>query len=218
MITVKIITFSTGTLLSLFPLEAFTPLGMINEREIIAAIGQRYNFGTTPTLSTYAELETGLSYELGFFATEWGEITINRLSIHNDGVVIRTSKTEYSKMLFDDLTNWLIANYGCRKIKIQSLFLSEIVVEFERPLANILAKYDMIVDIILSSVNEHREVSAAAFNTLSIEFASKSTAVPKFIIERRAGTSVDEEFYFCSAPLTTEGHLQALEKIERLFS
>ena len=217
MIALKIVTFSSGTLLALFPLEAFTPLGMINERDIIAAIAQRYNFGTTPNLSSYTEIEKGLAYELGFFATEWGEVTIHRLSVHNDGAVVRTSKTEYSKAVFDDLTTWLIANYGCRKIKPQSLFLSEIVVEFEKPIANIFAKYDRIVEIILSNVNAHQEASAAAFNTLSIEFASKSPSVPKFIIERRQDTPLDAEYFFCSAPLTTEGHLQALEEIERLF-
>lgn len=69
----KVVTFSSGTLVSAFPLEAFTPLGMANEREIFAAIGQRYGFGTTPEVSSYAELESGLAYELGFFATEWAK-------------------------------------------------------------------------------------------------------------------------------------------------
>ena len=218
MSAVKIISFPSGTLLSLFPLEAFTPLGGIDEREIIGAIGQRYNFGTTPTMSSHAELEHGLVFELGFFTTKEGEVTIHRLSIHNDGVLIRTSKTGYSEAIFESLTNWLIADYGCRRITPQSIYLSEVVVEFEKPAANMFAKHDRILDIILSSVTTHREASAAAFNSLSIEFVSKSRSMPKFTIERRLGTSVDDECYFCSAPLTTEGHLQALEEIERLFS
>lgn len=146
-----------------------------------------------------------------------GEITIHRLAVYNDGVVIRTNKTGYSEALFDDLTKWLVASYGCRAVEFQSFFLSEIVVEFEKPAANMFAEYNRIVDIILPKVNVHRDASAAAFNTLSIEFVSKSPSIPKFIIERRAGTPVDGERYFCSAPLTTDHHLEVLQEIERLF-
>ena len=214
----KIISFNSGTVLSLFQLEAFTPLGWMNEREIIAAIGQRYSFGTIPTMSTYEELEQGLVFELGFFATQEGEFTIHRLAIFNDGIVIRTSKTEYSEAILENLANWLISDYGFRKLTPQSLYLSEVVVEFEKPAVNMFAKYDRIIDIIFSNMTAHKEASAAAFNSLSIEFVSKSQSIAKFMIERRVGTSVNDECYFCSAPLTTEGHLRALEEIEHLFS
>ena len=213
----KVVTFSSGTLVSAFPLGAFTPLGMVNECEIVAAIGQRHGFGTTPEVSSYAELESGLAYELGFLATEWGEISVHRLAVCNDGVVIRTNETGYSEALFDDLTKWLVASYGCRETEFQSFFLSEMVVEFEKPAANVFAKYNKIVDIILPKVNVHRDASAAAFNTLSIEFVSKSPSVPKFIIERHAGTPVDGECYFCSAPLAMDHHLEVLQEIKRLL-
>lgn len=215
----KIISFSSGILISLFRLEAFTPIGGQNERQVIGAIAERYNFGTSPNVSSRAELErNGLVYELGFFETELGEATIHRLSIHNDGVIVRANKTGDAEVFFDDLTNWLVEGYGCREVNKKSLYSSDIVVEFEKPAKNIFAKYDKMVDIILSSVDEHREVSAAAFNGLIIEFEGKSTGIPKFIIERREGTSIKDECYFCSAPLSTERHLQTLEEIERLCS
>ncbi len=191
----------------------------LNERQILIAIGQRYNFGTLPRLSSHTELErNGLVYELGFFQTELGEATIHRLSIHNDGVVVRAYETGHAEAFFADLIDWLVQHYGCRRIHKKSLYSSEVVVEFEKPAANMLAKYDKIANVILSGVNEHRDVSAAAFSALTIEFASKSEAIPKFIIERREGTSVEAERYFCSAPLTTKRHLQVLEELERLFS
>lgn len=215
----KIISFSSGTLLSLFPLEAFTPVGGLNERQVVSAIGQRYNFGTFPNLSSRAELEKdGLVYELGFFKTKSGEATIHRLSVHNDGVMVRANKTGHAEAFFADLTDWLVQHCGCRRIDKKSLYLSEVVVEFEKPAANMFAKYSKIADVILSGVNEHRDVSAAAFNALTIEFPSRSEVIPKFIIERREGASLEDERYFCSAPLATERHLQVLEEIERLLS
>ena len=215
----KIIAFSSGILVSLFRLEAFAPIGGLNERQVIGAIAQRYNFGTSPNVSSREELErNGLVYESGFLETELGEATVHRLSIHNDGVIVRTNKTEHAEAFFDDLTNWLVEGYGCREIRKKSLYSSEIVVEFEKPAKNMVVKFDKLVNIILSSLNENREVSAAAFNGLTIEFESKSASMPKFIIERREGTSLEDECYFCSAPLTTERHLQVLEDMERLFS
>ena len=184
----KIIAFSSATLVSLFPLEAFTPLGGINERHIIDAIGQRYNFSTSPNLSSRAEVKkTGLVFEWGFFTTETGEVTIDRLAIHNDGVVVRAYKTEQARAFFDDLTNWLVEQHKCRKITHTPHYLSEVVVDFDRPASNILANYDKIIDIIISNVSENREVSGATFGALTIDFLPKSVAVtPKFMIERFA--------------------------------
>ena len=215
----KSIAYSSGTLISLFRLEAFSPIGGLNERQIIGAIAERYNFGISPNVSSREELErNGLVYELGFFETELGEATVHRLSIHNDGVIVRANRTEHAEAFFDDLINWLVEGYGCREISKKPLYLSEIVVEFEKPARHMIVKFDKLADLILSKVDEHSELTAAAFCGLTIEFESKSTSKPKFIIERREGTSIEDEYYFCSAPLTTERHLQVLEEMERLFS
>ena len=215
----NVVAFSSGSLASLFPLEAFIPLGGLNERQVIDATSQRYHFSRTPNLSVSpAELEqTGIVFELGFLETEVEEVTIDRLSIYNDGMVVRANKTEHAETFFNDVTEWLIKDYGCRQVRRKPQYISEIVVDFERPAANVLNNYEKIANILLSNVNENREATAVAFNAFSIEFVTKSAAMPKFVIERREGTSVENERYFCSAPLTTERHLQVLEEIERLF-
>ena len=214
----KVVAFSSGTLASLFPLEAFAPLGGLDERQIIGSIGERYNFGTSPTISSHVELERdGLVFEFGFFATQLGEVTIQRMSIHNDGVVVRANKTDHAEAFFNDLTDWLVEDYGCRQIIKKPLYLSEIVVDLEKPAARLFSKCEKIVNAILSNVHENREARGAALNGISIEFATTSVPIPKFTIERRAGTSAEDERYFCSAPLTTQRHLQVLEEIERLL-
>lgn len=214
----KIVTFSAGNLAALFRVEAFAPVSGLNEREMLGAIRERYNFGTAPNMSSRAEIQqTGLVFDLGFFNAKDGEITIHNLSIHNDGVVVRTNRTEYAEAFFDDLTTWLIHEYSCRRVPTQSRYLSEIVVEFEQPIANALNNYNELTSLILSSVTENREAAAAALNSLSIEFVSGADAIPKFVIERREGTTIEDKRYFCSAPLTTEQHLKVLEAIERLL-
>ena len=214
----KVVAFEAGHLNSLFPVEAFAPLSGLNERQLIGAIGQRYSFGSSPNMSSRAEVQrTGLVFEFGFFATEVGEVTIH-LSIHNDGVVVRANKTEHAEAFLEDMTRWLVSDCGCRKVQTKSFYLSEIVVDFEKPISNALGNYDKWADLLLSTVSENREARAVAFNSLSMEFVTSAGVIPRFFIERRIGTTVQDERYFCSAPLTTERHVAVLEEMEHLFS
>ena len=215
----NIVALSSGTLVSLFPLEAFTPLGGVNEWSIMDAIRLRYNFSRSPDLSLPREelRQNGLMFDLGALETEAGELSINNLSIHNDGIVIRANTTEHAEQFFNDFITWLVKDYGCRKVSGKMLYVSEVVVDFEWPSANVINNYHKLASIVLSNVNENREAEAAAFSGFSMELVSKSGSMPKFTIERRLGNSVEDERYFCSAPLTTERHIQVLEEIEQLF-
>ena len=217
----NIVAFSSGSFIVLFPLEAFTPVSGLNERRTVDAIRERYKFVSSPDMSSSrAELEqTGIVFERGVHETAAGQVAINRLSVHNDGVVVRSNRTEHAEAFFNDVTSWLIEEHECRQVRQKPLYVSEIVVDFEAPVANMINNSKEIVNLLLSHVDKRREVKAAAFSALSFEFATKdSMAAAKFLIERRVGTTVDDERYFCSAPLTTERHLEVLQEIERLFS
>ena len=218
----NIVAFSSGSFIALFSLEAFTPLGGLNERRTVDSIRERYKFVSSPDMSTSrAGLEqTGIVFEWGVHETAAGQVPISRLSVHNDGVVVRSNKTEHAETFFNDVTSWLIEEHGCRPVlKTSPLYVSEMVVDFAAPISEIISNYEEIVDVLVSSMDKSREVKAAAFSALSFEFSTNdSMSTAKFLIERRVGTTVDDERYFCSAPLTTERHLEVLQKIERLFS
>lgn len=217
----NIVAFSSGSFIALFSLEAFTPLEGLNERRTVDAIRERYRFANIPDMrSSRAELEqSGIVFEQGVHETKVGQVAINKLSIHNDGVVVRSNKTEYAEAFFNDVISWLIEEHGCRQVRMKSLYVSEIVVDFEKPLSNLIEKYKEVARLIVSNVDESRGVGAMAINALSFEFvANDSLAIAKFLIERRVGTNVEDERYFCSAPLTTERHVDVLRNIESLFS
>ena len=217
----NIVAFLSGSFIALFPLEAFSPLGGLNQLRTVDAIRERYKFSSPPSMSpSGVELESnGIVFERGVHETASGQVAINRLSVHNDGVVVRSNKTEHAETFFNDVTSWLIEEHGCRQVRKKPLYLSEIVVDFEAPVANMIHSYEEIINLLLSSIGKSREVKTAAFNALSFELATNdSMASAKFLIERRVGTTVEDERYFCSAPLTTEGHLELLKELERLFS
>ena len=216
----NIVAFSSGSFIALFPLEAFTPLGGLNERRAVDDIRERYKFVSSPNLSSSrAELEqTGIVFERGVHETAAGQVTINRLSLHNDGVVVRSNKTEHAEEFFNDVTSWLVEEHGCRQVRINPLYVSEIVIDFEAPVSNMIDNYTEIANLLLSHIEKSRGVKVAVFGALSFEFVTNdSMETPKFIIERRVGTTVGDERYFCSAPLTTERHLEVLQEIERLI-
>ena len=216
----NIVAFSSGSFIALFPLEAFTPLGGLNERRTVDAIRERYKFVSFPNMSApRAELEqTGIVFEWGVYETAAGQISINKLSVHNDGIVVRPNKTQHAEAFFNDATSWLIEEHGCRQARIKPLYVSEIVVDFDVPVANMIDNYGEIANLLVSHVDKNRGVKAAAVNALSFEFLTNdSMTTAKFVIERRVGTSVEDERYFCSAPLTTEHHLEVLQEIERLL-
>ena len=212
----NIVAFSTGSFIALFPLEAFTPLGGLNERRTVDAMRERYSFISSPSMSsTREELnQTGIVFEEGIYDSAAGQVKINRLSVHDDGVVVRSNKTEHAEAFFNDFTSWLIEEYGCREIRKEHLYLSELVVDFGVPMSNVINNYNEITNLLLLHMDISREVKAAAFNALSIEFVTNnSMALAKFLIERRVGTTVEDERYFCSAPLTTKTSLRSAPSV-----
>ena len=195
----NIVAFSSGSFIVLFPLEAFTPLSGLNERRTVDAIRERYKFVSSPDMSSSrAELEqTGIVFERGVHETAAGQVAINRLSVHNDGVVVRSNRTEHAEAFFNDVTSWLIEEHECRQVRQKSLYVSEIVVDFEAPVANMINNSKEIINLLLSHVDKSKEVKAAAFSALSFEFVTNdSMALAKFLIERRVGTTVEDERYF----------------------
>lgn len=51
----KVVAFSKSQFAALFPLEAFVPVGGLNERQMLDAIGDRYDFQVPPNLPDLAE-------------------------------------------------------------------------------------------------------------------------------------------------------------------
>lgn len=212
----RIISFSAGSVVALFPLEAFVPLTGPNERGLLEDIDKRYHFGVKPNLSiSRDELEkTGLIFDNGTYQTSSGVITIARFSVHNDGIVVRAPKTDDAESFFSDVKEWLINECGFRSVNEKRLYLSEIVVEFEKRLDNALKDFETISKIVTDAIDPIRGVVSSSFYGFSLQFETNSGNTPRFSMERRIGSEVERECYYCSAPLTTQKHLKVLEELE----
>ncbi|MFN4184012.1 MAG: hypothetical protein ACK4M6_04445 [Hyphomonas sp.] len=215
----KIVAFDSGTLVALFSLEAYTPLRFVGQRALLELIGNVYKFAGRPALTaTVDELQQkGFEFLNGELELNGETVPVRRLSIHNDGIVLVASTTDDADRIFDHLQTWLKTEGAFRDVPVSRLYLSELVVDFEHSPAKLMKHYEALECLATKHMSaDNRPFKKAGFSHFSIEFVAEAGFCPRFSIERRTGSSLEQERYYCAAPLRTEHHIEALEDIEKL--
>jgi hypothetical protein len=221
----RLIAFETSRTTLLFPLEEISPLAPIDGREVVESIVNRYNFkGFPPPNIPREEInKIGAKFENGLFSPEGHLTNIFDFTAFSDGIVVTSNTTESGSAFIDDVLTFLRERFAFRQFvsKVQRTFLSQVVVEFDRPLSGLFAAHGKIADLI---ANQNRQIygvpAVMDFGRLDLELDKTASplrlGVPRFIIERRPGVPFSQERYFCSAPMHTKSHLELLEEIERM--
>lgn len=222
----KIISFVNGRTTWLFPVEEFTPAGGANGKEIVARIAAKYNFSHPPENPTREEVEkNGLKFAGGQFKFEEELVSIDEFIAYNDGIVASANTTERTEAFLKDISNFLRKEFAFREITtaIKTINLSTVVVEFEKPLSAVMAGYQAIMEAIsnhlnaLDDTNFPVELARMDF-ILNRDPEFRPANQSRFMIEKRANTSNAQNRYFSSAPVTTKGHLEILEKMEAVIA
>lgn len=206
------------------PVDEMVPREALNLPEVLDAIGKRYQFAVLPNLAAgaTANQKGGLQFTAGVSASRTGRINIQKLSIHNDGIVVDCLDTHKSEAVIDDLLPWVTEKFSLRTpiTKPHRWYASRVVVQFSRS-----------ADAVFSLVSAlGGEIAAAVQNLYGLDikysasrFSMKAdpTTVPplratEFIFERRIDRPYSENRYFSVAPVHTDMHLGFLEEIEKL--
>jgi len=223
----NVISYSSARVTWLFQLEEVLPLkrSSINLYELIA---ERYSFSQSPSPSTTTPEQMardGLTFALGKFLFENNVVPITEFKVFNDGMVATASTSDVSDAFLIDLTQWLQSQHGFRDFSspVRELCLSEVTVEFERPLSRLIAAYEAISTALSMNIGPLFGTSEAvqlARMDFGLDPSSPNVKVagPRFVLERRSGVSFDQERYFSSAPLSTENHISLLRLIEQHLS
>jgi hypothetical protein len=220
----KVVAYDTARVTVLFPFEEVAPMAGASARAVVDAVANRYSFAKLPDFGLpKTEIDkSGIRFETGVLETNAGPINIIDFTVFGDGVVIGAKTTEDGELFWSDAFNWLRAEHGFRNFNTPPdlRFLSQIVVEFERPLAKLMANYAEIsssVSKVISKIyDEEIPMGFARFDLEFDKIGSKSSlVVPKFIIERRVLIPFERERYICGAPMRTLDHIAILEEIER---
>jgi hypothetical protein len=221
----RLIAFETGRTSLLFPLEEINPLVPVDSRQLVEGIAGRYSFrGFPPPSMPREELaKNGAKFENGLLTLDGKLINIIDFTAFNDGIVVNSNTTEGASAFVDDLLVFLRDQFGFRDFisRPQRTFISQVVVEFDRPLSGLLPTFGRIAELIAHQTQQTYGLTARMdFTRLDFELDKVTThlryIIPRFIIERRPGVPFSQERYFCSAPMHTRSHLGLLEEIERM--
>jgi hypothetical protein len=220
----RVVSFESSRVTQLFPLEEFAPVAGTDSPSVLSQIAQRYGFSIIPSITTRDDLNTkGLVFGMGHFQFEGQPFVISDFGVYTDGIVAVSERSEWSEAFLADVTSWVKNEFGFREISgdVRTLFNSTIIVDFETSPSNLLKNFQQITQ----SINERAVLLTAEkrqmdFARLDFEVDKRTVpghiALPKFVIERRAGVDFAQERYFCSAPMRTSDHLEVLQEIERL--
>ncbi len=220
----RIIAYESSRATLLFPLEEVVPIGGANGRQLVDEIKERYQFLRMPDLATIRPQE-GAQQGYKFEAGRFENANIIEFSIFTDGLVGTASTTEIAEAFLNDLVQWIRERFGFREFTVEPrrLYHSQVVVEFDHKLSNLIPKFQGIISCITARLSPIYKIDTLV-DLSRIDFEWDKTVVtlpvpvPRFIIERRVGTPFDRERFFSSAPMKTSDHVQVLEEIERFAS
>lgn len=166
--------------------------------------------------------KNGLPFGMGRFESNGQAFAVTDFMVFNDGIVAVAEKTEWAELFLEDITRWVTAEFGFREpvSGIRKAYGSTLVVDFDTQLSSLFASYSAIATLISShTVKIAANGQPMQFSRMDFEVDNTNRsqlAVPKFILERRAGVKFAQERFFSVAPMHTADHVKVLAQIEKL--
>lgn len=222
----RLIAVDVGRTTLLFPLEEITPLEPIMGGKLTAALVARYGFKLFPSENMPREElnKNGAKFENGQFVYMDKPVPIAELAVFSDGIVANSTSTEAASAFISDLLEYVRSQFGFREFtsKPRQILASQLIVEFDRPLARLIPGFAKIQELLAKETGEVYDAPMPMdFFRIDFQLDKEKShleyAVPRFTIERRAGVSFSQERYYCGALMHTKSHLAILESIEKML-
>lgn len=223
----KIISYETGRVTWLFPIEEFSPLGGALAQQLISAIAKRYAFERVPTSLTAESIsQNGLKFESGIFDYQGNLVNLGEFIAYSDGIVASTNMTERSEAFLDDIVTWLQSTMNFRPIEtpVQKMNLSVLSVELDAPLSSALKPELPLEALAANWLKTERTNVSAVLGRMDflierpMSERTLQTPPPRLVIEQRVSTVPEQLRFFSSAPITTKHHVEALEEINKALA
>ena len=194
------------------------PSGKVFFPDILEALVKRCHFQKFP--KEYSELDAQKGVD--FFDGKWGEITVDKLTIYQNGILIDTrSSTADSERILHEALLWAASEFGItyRSAMIKrKAYVSNLTFYSEAPLlATINPTLSTLSDGVGRAVSE---ILGGDFKYepvgISVHYDQflKQIPVAPFTIQRRIQTPFSENKYFSEAPLPTDVHWTLLQEFE----
>jgi hypothetical protein len=186
--------------------------------EILEALVKRCHFQKFPR--EYSELDERKGVD--FLEGKWGEVTVDKLTLYQDGILIDThSSTVDSERILHEALSWAASEFGVtyrpEMIK-RKAYVSNLTFYSETPLLTVLnPALSALVDRIGRAVSEilHGDFKYEPVGiTAHYDQSLKQIPIAAFTIQRRLQTPFCENKYFSEAPLPTDVHWELLKEFE----
>lgn len=196
-------------------------------QDLVAAINGRYEFSSisvgNPGMPT-------VMMQGAFRALDKPARSIAHMIFVQDGCIISSTDTDTTKEIFQDLSSFLVFNFGFRykpelcKISYQSAVVVEFEPEFSEQHSMLSSMARIISEFTGAEKHTHLKRVSFAMNDPGQDRAGSLTQLSpvenieraEYVIERRVGHPTEASRFFCTAPLETAAHISSLEKIEAL--
>jgi hypothetical protein len=144
------------------------------------------------------------------------------LTVFQDGLIANNrSSTEHGDEFLNDALEWMKTDMGAvdhNTISIKRIYLSEMFVSLERPLAAVNPRFDAFAKLLASTIKSTAQDLRVDAGGISFWIdPSLKTQQAHFRVERADNAAFAENRYFAGAPLETEIHLQALARFEEIL-
>jgi hypothetical protein len=206
--------------------EEYMPERIPPFQDVVDLIRSTYQFVQFPVVAPGGPPPTAYAFTAGRFTMGSGDVfSITQILMTTDGDIVTAGSTDQAELVLEHLLKLLKDHFGYRfdLSAMPKKYLSNVVVEFDDNLVKYFVKIGKIEQLIndVSKINKPFKIKRLAFGT---EVLATPPADPlvmietaDFLIERRVGRSLEENRYFCSAPMRTSDHIRALEQIEAIM-
>lgn len=179
---------------------------------LVRAVAERYKFSKAPTPDEVRT--TGAKFFDGRYVDGTREINISQLGVFNDAMAATTTDTSDSEIVVRDLFTWLQQTFKFRPpvTTPNRFYQSDLIVEFDNNPEDSFRSFAPFVEFLQGLTGKNHQ-----FNRLSFGVDPLSALAPEFIVERRAGMPWTSNRYFSKAHIPTDAHIEALEKLDKLF-
>lgn len=222
----KLVSYDDGGLTYLFPAEEMRPTSGVPIPDFITKTTERYEFTTPPSLERpWQEInDNPMRFSGGILKSGGASAVIKEFVLYQDGVAAFAHNTDDAERLIEDILDWGKKEFGLRDLvsEPRKLYTSTVVVDFNKDIDAIIQPIKGLQQLCAGYLEVHRNVvedvrfTRLAFGVDPLKTA-KDSAMPDFLIERRASHPFDDNRIISQAPLPTTVHLELLEKIEGLI-
>ncbi len=217
----KLLSVNLARTILLGPMSDLNPRGASLDSILFPFLVNTYKFKKVPSLKEIPDLSKGIKFELGDFDIGADHPIAVNLTLYNDGVIADTgSSTNHTDAFLEDMYTKFSELFKMpprESIIRRRAYLSQLFISTDKSLEMINPRLKLISKYLSESVEEGNNVFQFGGISFWADQVNKVNPAP-FTFERAINFPFPENRYYSAGPLSTDKHLELLDKLESILS